>query len=179
MTPLENKNPDPLLKNIVFMNLVDEVINATRANSVWPLTFGLACCAIEMMATGASKYDIDRFGSGPFRATPRQSDLMIVAGTVTHKMGPRLKRLYDQMPEPKYVIAMGGCVIRGGPYVKHGYHVVKGVDLLVPVDVYIPGCPPRPEALLEGLFKVQKLMKREKVFDRTRRTTKPEVYRPV
>ncbi|MCZ6793343.1 MAG: NADH-quinone oxidoreductase subunit NuoB [Planctomycetota bacterium] len=176
---LENKNPDPLLKNIVFMNLVDEVVNATRANSVWPLTFGLACCAIEMMATGASKYDIDRFGSGPFRATPRQADLMIVAGTVTHKMAPRVKRLYDQMPEPKYVIAMGGCVIRGGPYVKHGYHVVKGVDLLIPVDVYIPGCPPRPEALLEGLFKVQKLMKREKILDKTRRTTKPEVYQPV
>ena len=176
---LENRNPDPLLKNVVFMNVADQIINATRANSVWPLTFGLACCAIEMMATGASKYDIDRFGSGPFRATPRQSDLMIVAGTVTHKMGPRVKRLYDQMPEPKYVIAMGGCVIRGGPYVKHGYHVVKGVDLIIPVDVYVPGCPPRPEALLEGLFKVQKLMKREKVLDRTRRSTKPEVYQPV
>jgi NADH-quinone oxidoreductase subunit B len=179
VSTLENKNPDPLLKNIVFMNLVDEVVNATRSNSVWPMTFGLACCAIEMMATGAAKYDIDRFGSGPFRGTPRQSDLMIVAGTVTHKMAPRVKRLYDQMPEPKYVIAMGGCVIRGGPYVKHGYHVVKGVDLIIPVDVYIPGCPPRPEALLEGLFKVQKLMKREKVLDRTRRRTKPEVYRPI
>ena len=179
MTQLENKNPDPLLKDVVFMNVVDEVINATRANSVWPMTFGLACCAIEMMATGAAKYDIDRFGSGPFRATPRQSDLMIVAGTVTHKMAARVKRLYDMMPEPKYVIAMGGCVIRGGPYVKYGYHVVKGVDLIVPVDVYIPGCPPRPEALLEGLFKVQKLMKREKILDRTRRTTKPEVYQPV
>jgi|SRR5690606_27576021 len=176
---LENRNPDPLTKNIVFMNLVDEVINATRANSVWPLTFGLACCAIEMMATGAAKYDIDRFGSGPFRATPRQSDLMIVAGTVTHKMAPRVKRLYDQMPEPKYVIAMGGCVIRGGPYVKFGYHVVKGVDLIIPVDVYVPGCPPRPEALLEGLFKIQKLMRREKILDRTRRTTKPEIYQPV
>lgn len=179
MSVLENKNPDPLLKDVVFMNVLDDVLNATRSNSVWPLTFGLACCAIEMMATGASKYDIDRFGSGPFRATPRQSDLMIVAGTVTHKMAPRVKRLYDQMPEPKYVMAMGGCVIRGGPYVKHGYHVLKGVDLIIPVDVYVPGCPPRPEALLEGLFKVQKLMKREKVLDRTRRTTKPEVYRPM
>ena len=179
MSELENRNPDPLTKNVVFLTAVDDIINATRANSVWPLTFGLACCAIEMMATGAAKYDIDRFGSGPFRGTPRQSDLMIVAGTVTHKMAPRVKRLYDQMPEPKYVIAMGGCVIRGGPYVKHGYHVVKGVDLLVPVDVYIPGCPPRPEALLECLFKVQKLMKREKILDRTRRTTKPEVYQPV
>jgi NADH-quinone oxidoreductase subunit B len=176
---LENLNPDPLTKDFVFLGAVDELINLTRANSVWPLTFGLACCAIEMMATGASKYDIDRFGSGPFRATPRQSDLMIVAGTVTHKMAPRVKRLYDQMPEPKYVIAMGGCVIRGGPYVKYGYHVLKGVDLIVPVDVYVPGCPPRPEALLEGLFKVQKLMRREKVLDRTRRTTKPEVYQPA
>ena len=179
MSTLENKNPDPLLKNIVFMNLVDEVVNATRSNSVWPMTFGLACCAIEMMATGAAKYDIDRFGSGPFRATPRQADVMIVAGTVTHKMAPRVKRLYDQMPEPKYVIAMGGCVIRGGPYVKWGYHVVKGVDLIIPVDVYVPGCPPRPEALLEGLFKVQKLIMREKITDRTREMTKPEIYQPV
>lgn len=176
---VENLNPDPLTRDMVFMNTVDGLINLTRANSVWPLTFGLACCAIEMMATGASKYDIDRFGSGPFRATPRQADVMIVAGTVTHKMAPRVKRLYDQMPEPKYVIAMGGCVIRGGPYVKWGYHVVKGVDLVVPVDVYIPGCPPRPEALLEGLFKIQKLMMRERLGDRTRRTTKPDVYQPV
>ncbi len=179
MAAPENLNPDPLTKNILFMNSVDYLINLTRANSVWPLTFGLACCAIEMMATGAAKYDIDRFGSGPFRATPRQADLMIVAGTVTHKMAPRVKRLYDQMPEPKYVIAMGGCVIRGGPYVKYGYHVLKGVDLIVPVDVYIPGCPPRPEALLEGLFKVQKLMEKERILDRTRKLTKPEVYSPV
>ncbi len=176
---IQNRNPDPLTKDFVFLGAVDELINLTRANSVWPMTFGLACCAIEMMATGAAKYDLDRFGSGPFRATPGQSDLMVVAGTVSHKMGPRVKRLYDQMPEPKYVIAMGGCVIRGGPYVKYGYHVVKGVDLLIPVDVYIPGCPPRPEALLEGLFKVQKLMKREKIMDRTRRTTKPEIYQPT
>ena len=177
-TTPENLNPDPLVKDSVFLGVVDDLVNWTRSSSVWPMTFGLACCAIEMMATGAAKYDIDRFGSGPFRATPRQADVMIVAGTVTHKMAPRVKRLYDQMPEPKYVIAMGGCVIRGGPYVKHGYHVVKGVDLIVPVDVYIPGCPPRPEALLEGLFKVQKLMKRERITDRTRRSTKPEVYVP-
>ncbi|HZN57509.1 MAG TPA: NADH-quinone oxidoreductase subunit B family protein [Planctomycetota bacterium] len=178
MNTPENLNPDPLLRDTVFMNSLDYLVNLTRSNSVWPLTFGLACCAIEMMATGAAKYDIARFGSEAFRATPRQADLMIVAGTVTHKMAPRVKRLYDQMPEPKYVIAMGGCVIRGGPYVKYGYHVVKGVDLIVPVDVYVPGCPPRPEALLEALFKVQKLMKREKIFDRSRRTTKPEVYVP-
>ena len=179
MAPIENLNPDPFTRNTVFINSLENLINLTRANSVWPLTFGLACCAIEMMAVGASKYDIDRFGSGPFRATPRQADLMIVAGTVTHKMAPRVKRLYDQMPEPKYVLAMGGCVIRGGPYVKFGYHVVKGVDLIVPVDVYVPGCPPRPEALLEGIFKIQKLMMREKIGDRARKSTKPEVYQPV
>ncbi|MBI4585587.1 MAG: NADH-quinone oxidoreductase subunit B [Planctomycetes bacterium] len=176
---LENLNPDSFTKDTVFINSLENLINLTRANSVWPLTFGLACCAIEMMATGASKYDIDRFGSGPFRATPRQADLMIVAGTVTHKMAPRVKRLYDMMPEPKYVLAMGGCVIRGGPYVKYGYHVVKGVDLIVPVDVYVPGCPPRPEALLEGIFKIQKLMMREKIGDRARKSTKPEVYQPA
>jgi NADH-quinone oxidoreductase subunit B len=177
--PFQNLNPDSLTRDSVLMNSVDWTINWTRANSVWPLTFGLACCAIEMMATGAAKFDIDRFGSGPFRATPRQADLMVVAGTVTHKMAPRVKRLYDQMPEPKYVIAMGGCVIRGGPYVKYGYHVVKGVDLIIPVDVYIPGCPPRPEALLEGLFKIQKLAMRERLFERDRVSTKPTVYQPT
>jgi NADH-quinone oxidoreductase B subunit len=125
------------------------------------MTFGLACCAIEMMAVGASRFDIDRFGAGAFRATPRQSDLMIVAGTVTYKMASRLKRLYNQMPEPKYVMAMGACTVGGGPYFKHGYHVVKGVDLVVPVDVYIPGCPPRPEALLEGLLRLQDKIRRD------------------
>ncbi len=114
------------------------------------MTFGVACCAIEMMSAGAGRFDLDRFGAGAFRASPRQSDLMIVAGTVTYKMASRVRRLYDQMPEPKYVIAMGACTIAGGPYFEYGYHVVKGVDLVVPVDVYIPGCPPRPEALLEG-----------------------------
>ena len=178
MTQLENMNPDPLTRDSVILNSVDNVVNLTRANSVWPLTFGLACCAIEMMAAGACKYDVARFGSETFRATPRQADLMIVAGTVTHKMAPRVKRLYDQMPEPKFVIAMGGCVIRGGPYVKYGYHVVKGVDLVVPVDVYVPGCPPRPEALMEGIFKVQKLMMRERMTDRARVSTKPSVYQP-
>jgi NADH-quinone oxidoreductase subunit B len=110
---------------------------------------------MEMMATAATKYDLDRFGAGVFRASPRQSDLMIVAGTVTHKMAPRVKRLYDQMPDPKYVIAMGACVVGGGPYVKWGYHVVQGVDLIVPVDIYLPGCPPRPEALIDAIRKLQ------------------------
>jgi NADH-quinone oxidoreductase subunit B len=119
------------------------------------MTFGLACCAIEMMAAGASRYDMDRFGAGAFRATPRQADLMVVAGTVTYKMASRVRRLYNMMPDPKYVIAMGACTTGGGPYFKWGYHVVKGVDLVVPVDVYVPGCPPRPESLLEGLMRIQ------------------------
>ncbi len=119
------------------------------------MTFGLACCAIEMMAAGASRFDMDRFGAGAFRASPRQADLMIVAGTVTYKMASRVRRLYNLMPDPKFVIAMGACTVGGGPYFKYGYHVVKGVDLVVPVDVYVPGCPPRPEALLEGLMRIQ------------------------
>ncbi|WP_442481422.1 NADH-quinone oxidoreductase subunit B [Aeoliella sp. SH292] len=139
----------------VVVTSVEQAINWARQSSIWPMTFGLACCAIEMMATGASRYDIDRFGSGAFRATPRQADLMIVAGTVTYKMASRVRRLYNLMPDPKFVIAMGACTVGGGPYFKYGYHVVKGVDLVVPVDVYVPGCPPRPEALLEGLMRIQ------------------------
>ncbi len=134
---------------------VDWALNWARASSLWPMTFGLACCAIEMMAAGAARFDLDRFGAGAFRATPRQSDLMIVAGTVTFKMASRIRRLYNQMPEPKYVMAMGACTCGGGPYFKYGYHVVRGVDLIVPVDVYIPGCPPRPESLIEGLMRLQ------------------------
>ena len=134
---------------------VEDLVKWARRSSVWPVTFGLACCAIEMMAAGASRYDLDRFGAGAFRATPRQADLMIVAGTVTYKMASRVRRLYNLMPDPKYVIAMGACTTGGGPYFKYGYHVVKGVDLVVPVDVYVPGCPPRPESLLEGLMRIQ------------------------
>jgi NADH-quinone oxidoreductase subunit B len=139
----------------VIVTSLDWAINWGRSNSLWPMTFGLACCAIEMMATGASRFDMDRFGAGAFRATPRQADLMIVAGTVTYKMASRVKRLYNQMPEPKFVMAMGACTVGGGPYFKYGYSIVKGVDLLVPVDIYIPGCPPRPETLLEGLMRLQ------------------------
>lgn len=139
----------------LIITRVEDLVNWARLSSLWPMGFGLACCAIEMMATGAARYDIDRFGAGAFRATPRQADLMIVAGTVTYKMAPRVQRLFEQMPEPKYVIAMGACVLGGGPYALHGYHVVKGVDKLVPVDVYLPGCPPRPEALLEALMRIQ------------------------
>ena len=149
--------PDKSLPGVLVMP-IDYIFTWARLSSIWPLNFSLACCAIEMMATGAPRFDIDRFGMGSFRASPRQSDLMIVAGTVTYKTAPRLIRLYEQLPEPKYVLAMGACAISGGPYVKHGYHVVKGVDLLVPVDVYVPGCPPRPEALLDGLMKLQEKM---------------------
>ena len=143
------------LPDVHFLKLADAAIDWGRESSLWPMTFGIACCAIEMMAVGASKFDLDRFGAGAFRATPRQADLMIVAGTVNFKMAARVRRLYNQMPDPKFVIAMGACTCGGGPYYKYGYNVVKGVDLVVPVDVYVPGCPPRPEALLEGIMRLQ------------------------
>jgi NADH-quinone oxidoreductase subunit B len=148
-------NIEGSLPENVFVTTLEQGIAWARESSMWPMTFGLACCAIEMMATGASRYDIDRFGAGAFRATPRQADLMIVAGTVNYKMASRVRRLYNQMPDPKFVIAMGACTCGGGPYYKYGYNVVKGVDLVVPVDVYVPGCPPRPEALIEGLMRIQ------------------------
>lgn len=150
----------------VITTTLDQAINWARQSSIWPMTFGLACCAIEMMASGASRFDMDRFGAGAFRATPRQADLMIVAGTVTYKMASRVRRLYNMMPDPKFVIAMGACTVGGGPYFKWGYHVVKGVDLVVPVDVYVPGCPPRPEALLEGLMRIQDKIKGQKIAKR-------------
>jgi len=143
------------LEEGVITTTLEQAINWGRQSSIWPMTFGLACCAIEMMAAGASRYDMDRFGAGAFRATPRQADLMIVAGTVTYKTASRVRRLYNMMRERKFVIAMWACTVGGGPYFKWGYHVVKGVDLVVPVDVYVPGCPPRPEALLEGLMRIQ------------------------
>ena len=133
---------------------LEKAVNWARKGSLWPLTFGLACCAIEMIAAVSSRYDMDRYGAGVFRASPRQSDLMIVAGTVCRRMAPVIRKVYDQMPEPKYVIAMGACAISGGPF-KQGYNVLKGIDRYIPVDVHIPGCPPRPEALLHAFMTLQ------------------------
>jgi NADH-quinone oxidoreductase subunit B len=139
---------------------LEKALEWGRSNSLWPLTMGLACCAIEMMATQAADVDVARFGSEIFRNSPRQSDLMIVAGTTTKRMAPRVKRIYEEMPYPKYVIAMGVCVIQGGPYVD-GYSVVLGVDKVIPVDVYVPGCPPSPQALTYGLITLQKKIRNE------------------
>jgi NADH-quinone oxidoreductase subunit B len=142
---------------------VDLIVNWSRKSSLWWLTFATACCGIELMQTGASRFDLDRFGS-VFRASPRQADLIIVAGTITLKMAERLKRLYEQIPEPKYVISMGSCANTGGPFIKDSYSVLRGVDRIIPVDVYVPGCPPRPEALIEGIMKLQEKIMKEKVF---------------
>jgi len=153
---------DQTLGNNVITTTLDKVVNWSRAKSLWPMTFGLACCAIEMMAAGAARFDLDRMGI-LFRASPRQSDLIIIAGTVTKKMLPVIKVVYEQMPEPKYVIAMGACACSGGVF--DTYSVVQGIDEALPVDVYIPGCPPRPEGLMFGLQKLQeKIMKEQNSF---------------
>ncbi len=150
----------------IIITKSEDLLNWARLSSLWQLTFGLACCAIEMMATSASHYDFDRFGVIP-RPSPRQADVIIVSGTVTLKMASRIKRLYEQMPDPKYVISMGSCSNSGGPYWQYGYHVLKGVDRIIPVDVYVPGCPPRPEALLEGLLSLQEKIRHEKLAKQT------------
>ena len=149
-------------QNIVTTS-VDHVFNWARLSSIWPLTFGLACCAIEMIAASTSRFDIARFGAEVFRPSPRQSDLMIVAGTVTLKMGPVLKRIWDQMPEPKWCIAMGACASSGGMY--RSYAVLQGVDRIIPVDIYISGCPPRPEAVLDALMKLQEKISKQPVIE--------------
>jgi NADH-quinone oxidoreductase subunit B len=145
----------PEMQSQVSITTLDKIYNWSRRSSIWPMMFGLACCAIEMICTAASRYDFSRFGMEVMRPSPRQSDLMIVSGTVTKKMIPQIVRLYNQMPEPKYVVAMGACASGGGPF-KEGYNVVSGVDNYIPVDVYIPGCPPTPQALLNGLITLQK-----------------------
>ncbi|MDA8161246.1 MAG: NADH-quinone oxidoreductase subunit NuoB [Desulfobacteraceae bacterium] len=150
---METKELQP---SIIHLAPLDQVLAIGRANSLWPMTFGLACCAIEMMAAGASRFDLARFGAEVFRPSPRQCDVMIVAGTISKKMAPAVKTLYDQMPEPKWVIAMGNCAISGGPFAFEGqYGIIEGADKFLPVDVYIPGCPPRPEALIEGILELE------------------------
>ncbi len=147
------------LERTILFTTVEKMVNWSRKSSLWPVSFGLACCAIEMMATGASRFDIARFGAELFRASPRQADLMIVAGTLTQKMAPVFKKIYDQMPEPKWVIAMGACTVSGGIFTN--YSVVQGVNTIVPVDVYVPGCPPTPEGLIHGIMKLQKKIEKE------------------
>jgi NADH-quinone oxidoreductase subunit B len=161
-----------LRDNGYLLTTIEDVVNWARAGSLWPMTFGLACCAVEMMHAGASRYDLDRFGI-MFRPSPRQSDLLIVAGTLTNKMAPALRKLYEQMPEPRYVISMGSCA-NGGGYYHHSYAVVRGCDRIIPVDVYVPGCPPTAEALIYGLLQLQKKIKRTAVFTGAQEMPKPQ-----
>ena len=169
-----DKNDYPIIAEYeggsIILAQLDKLVNWSRANSLWPLTFGTRCCAIEMMAAGASRHDFARFGTEVARATPRQADMIIISGSINYKMAPVLKRLYDQMADPKYVIAMGACAVSGGPFYYNSYAIVKGADHVIPVDVYIPGCPPRPEALLFGIMQLQKKIKCHKNFGKTKFT---------
>jgi len=162
------KNDFPVLDSYeggsIILTQLDALVNWARSNSVWPLTFGTRCCAIEFMAVGASRHDMARFGYEGARATPRQADMIIISGSINYKMAPVLKRLYDQIADPKYVIAMGACAVSGGPFYYNSYSIVKGADHVIPVDVYVPGCPPRPEALLFAFLQLQKKIKSEKNF---------------
>ena len=160
---------EEILEGQVVLGRVADVIKWARKNSLWPALFGLACCAIEMMSTSASKYDIARFGAEVFRASPRQADLMIVAGRVSRKMAPVLRQIYDQMPEPKWVISMGACASTGGIF--NNYALVQGVDEIVPVDIYVPGCPPRPETLIDGILKLQKKIESSGLYQKSVKTT--------
>jgi NADH-quinone oxidoreductase subunit B len=169
---LEGRSPDELLKTVhdeishkgFMLTQVDKVVGWAQSGSLWPLTFGLACCAVEMMHAAASRYDLDRFGV-VFRPSPRQADLIIVAGTLTNKMAPALRTLYDQMADPKWVISMGSCA-NGGGYYHYSYSVVRGCDRIIPVDIYVPGCPPTAEALLYGILRLQDKIKRTRVYHR-------------
>ncbi len=168
--PVPTTDIDEELRGNLLLSSVDQVLNWARSSSLWPVMFGLACCAIEMIATATSRYDIARFGAEVFRASPRQADLMIVAGTVTWKMAPAVRRIYLQTAEPRWVIAFGGCATMGGPFA-FGYSTLPGVNLVVPVDVYVPGCPPRPESLLQGLMLLQDRIMQA---DRTGQRKRPE-----
>jgi len=176
LLPLVNRSATPVVDPagaesiadpaMVRLAMLDDLLNMGRANSLWPLTFGLACCAMEMMAAGASKYDLDRFGAGVFRPSARQADVMILAGTISRKMAPVIRQLWDQMPGPKWAIAMGGCTIDGGPFkYPNQYAIVEGADKIVPVDIYIPGCPPRPEALIAGILQLKEKVKAGRNFN--------------
>ncbi len=171
---MEIKRHPSALKDLLFMTKIDNILNWARSNSLWPLAFGTSCCAIEMMmSTVASHHDISRFGSEVIRTSPRQADLLIVAGTIVKKMAPRMQLLFEQMAEPKYVIVTGSCAISGGPFTYHSYTTLRGIEKIIPVDVYVPGCPPRPEALFWGILTLQKMIKQNSVIKWSKKNKKP------